>query len=251
MEPLALDEAYLDVTTNKANEPSATRLAARIKEHIYAETGLTCSAGVSFNKFLAKLASGWKKPSGLTVITPEQAPAFVEQLPIRKFYGVGKATLKKMLACGIHTGADLIRFGQERLHEHFGKMGDFFYQLATCHDDRVVNPSRERKSIGRETTFEQDIAELKELKMALKELCDDVVDTLKKYNVQGHTVTVKVRYSDFKTITRSKSSKEPIPSQDIFTLASALLELTEAGQRPIRLIGVSLSSFNQPAMPDS
>ncbi len=244
VEPLALDEAYLDVTNNKMNEPSATRLAMRIKEQIVAETGLSCSAGVSFNKFLAKLASGWKKPSGLTVITPEQAPAFVAQLPIGKFYGVGKATLKKMLECGIKTGADLKSFGREKLHERFGKMGDFFYELASCRDEREVNPSRERKSIGREITLEQDLTDLTDLKRVLQEVCNDVVETLERHHVKGRTVTLKVRYSDFKTITRSKSFSEAIASsQELYNVAVGLLAATEAGQRPLRLIGASVSNF--------
>lgn len=244
MEPLAFDEAYLDVTVNKKNEPSATRLAQRIKEHILAETGLTASAGVSFNKFLAKLASGWKKPDGLTVITPQHAITFVEQLPIQRFYGVGKATAKKMLACGIHTGADLKRFGLEALHQHFGKMGDFFYKLAICEDDRIVNPSRIRKSIGKEMTFSQDIFDLNTLNVVLDDLCAKIETSLQKHQCAGRTITLKVRYTDFKTITRSCSVAQPMKyARELLNIALKLLEKTDAHQQPLRLIGVSISSL--------
>ncbi len=244
MEPLALDEAYLDVTTNKKGQPSATRLAQCIKEQIFTETGLRASAGVSFNKFLAKLASGWRKPDGLTVIIPEHAIAFVEQLPIQKFYGVGKATARKFLALGILTGADLKRFGQDRLREHFGKMGEFFYKLAICQDDRLVNPSRVRKSIGKETTFSRDISEANLLMSELENICLDLAKTLEKHQRRGRTITLKVRYTDFTTKTRSLSLGVPIGSvEQLFAVASRLLDKTEAHTRPLRLLGVSVSSL--------
>lgn len=244
VEPLALDEAYLDVTVNKIGEPSATRLALRVQEQITAETGLTASAGVSFNKFLAKLASGWKKPNGLTVITPDRASEFVERLPIHKFYGVGEVTERKMLSYGIRTGVDLKNLGQEALRERFGKMGDFFYRLAICQDDREVNPFRIRKSVGREHTYHTDINDPDQLSQALKEICVDVEKSLRNHNLSGRTVTLKVRYADFKTISRSKSLSKPIATaQDIFNVASLLLERTEARYKSVRLIGVSLSSL--------
>lgn len=243
VEPLALDEAYLDVTHNKVGEPSATRLASRIKEQILAETGLTCSAGVSFNKFLAKVASGWNKPSGLTVITPAQAATFIEQLPINKFYGVGKVTLEKMHALGVRCGADLKRLGQERLSEKFGKMGDFFYRLAICEDDRPVNPSRQRKSIGREMTFEHDIANTSELIHRLEEICADVADTIADHAFSGRTVTLKVRYADFKTVTRSRTLSSAVThASEICTIATELLHNTDASQKPVRLLGVSVKA---------
>ncbi|MDP1835412.1 MAG: DNA polymerase IV [Chlamydiales bacterium] len=245
VEPLALDEAYLDVTTNKMNERSATRLAQRIQDQIWAETGLTASAGVSFNKFLAKLASGWKKPSGLTVIVPEQAQAFVEQLPIQKFYGVGKATAQKMLALGIHTGADLKNFGHQALMLRFGKMGDFLYHLAICQDERVVNPNRIRKSFGKETTFAHNIHDRNELVKTLETICSQLETSLTKNKCQGRTITLKIRYSNFQTNTRSCTINNATKNaEEILAVSLALLDKTEAFQKPVRLIGISLSTLS-------
>ncbi len=242
MEPLALDEAFLDVTVNKKNERYATRVAVLVMNQIFRETGLTASAGVSFNKFLAKLASGWRKPNGLTVITQERAAAFIEPLAIGRFYGVGKVTEKKMKALGIHVGGDLIRVGREWLESQFGRMGAFFYGLAVCEDDREVNPSRVRKSIGKETTFAQDLSSLDELKRVLEGLCEEVELCLQEYGVRGRTVQLKVRYADFKTITRSCTLPHSIASQsELVLVVFGLLSKTEAGLVPIRLLGVSAS----------
>lgn len=244
MEPLALDEAFLDVTVNKKGEQYATRLAVQIRDQIFQETRLTASAGVSFNKFLAKLASGWRKPNGLTVITPERAAAFIETLPIGRFFGVGKVTEKRMKSFGIHVGGDLIRLGRDWLFAHFGRMGLFFHDLAISEDHREVNPSRIRKSIGKETTFAQDILSIEELKHVLNNLCREVEATLEEYQMCGRTVQLKVRYRDFKTVTRSCTLTSPITGYaEIYFVASGLLTKTEAGKIPIRLLGVSLSTL--------
>lgn len=244
IEPLALDEAYLDVTHNKVAEPSATRLAQKIIDQIYQETGLTASAGVSFNKFLAKTASGWQKPHGLTVITPEKAPAFIEELPIGRFYGVGKATERKMLALGIHYGRDLKEFSLDRLRLRFGKMGVFFYQLAHCQDNRAVNPSRVRKSLGKETTFDKDISGLDQLQTIMREICEEVHEDLTKRNLRGRTLTVKVRYADFHTVSRSRTEAAPFSSaEDMFQVALQLMEAAVIDGMPVRLIGASVSTF--------
>lgn len=245
IEPLALDEAYLDVTCNKLGESSATLLAKKILKQIHSEIELTASAGVSFNKFLAKLASGWKKPSGLTVITPDEAQKFIDELPIGKFYGVGKATEKKMLKLGIVKGSDLKDYPLEELCRHFGKMGLFFHQLANGHDNRAVNPSRQRKSLGKETTFEKDIIEFDELKNVLRSLAEEVVFDLSMRHLHGRTVTVKVRYSNFKTITRSKTRLEPFTTlPDIIKFAEELLATTLGELLAVRLLGISISGFD-------
>lgn len=244
VEPLSLDEAYLDVTVNEKGELSATRLAAQIKEQILKETLLTASAGVSFNKFLAKVASDWDKPNGLTVITPEKAVEFIEQLPIRKFYGIGEVTEKKMLAMGILSGADLRKRGRGQLVEVFGKSGEFFYKIANCQDDRPVNPHRVRKSIGKEITLQDDLNDIEEMKNILRTLAEKVSVTLKKHNSLARTVTLKVRYQDFKTVTRSTTLTIPVQNEDeIYQEAVALLNSTEAGEKYVRLLGVTTSKL--------
>ncbi|NGX43314.1 MAG: DNA polymerase IV [Chlamydiae bacterium] len=244
VEPLSLDEAYLDVTVNKKGEPSATRLAQRIKQHIFEETGLTASAGVSFNKFLAKVASDWKKPDGLTVIPPEKAVEFIENLPIRKFYGIGEVTEKKMLQLDIKTGADLRKVDREFLSTHFGKMGNFFYQMANCQDNRPVNPSRVRKSLGKEETFPEDIRDKEEVISVIHDLSSGVSSMLQSRHLMGRTVTVKVRYDDFTTVTRRRTLQNGFnDSETISAEAIKLLEKTEAGKRLVRLLGVSVSSL--------
>jgi len=244
VEPLSLDEAYLDVTKNKAEEVSATRLAQKIKKNIFEETGLTASAGVSFNKFLAKIASGWSKPNGLTVVPPEQAQAFVEKLPIRQFFGIGKVTEQKMLAMGIRTGADLRRRGLQELVSRFGKSGAFFYNMAHCQDDRAVNPHRVRKSIGKEVTLQEDICAVEEMEVILKQLARSVSELLKKRKVFARTVTLKARYGDFTTVTRSHTLRTPIQDpESIFQQAVSLLSRTKARETDVRLLGISTSNF--------
>jgi DNA polymerase-4 len=242
VEPLSLDEAYLDVTVNKKGESLATKLAKEIKQQIVQCTGLTASAGVSFNKFLAKVASDWRKPDGLTVIPPERAVEFIEQLPIRKFYGIGEVTEKKMITRGILTGADLRKWERAALIEDFGKSGDFFYRLAHCLDERPVNPHRIRKSYGKEITLQKDLNEREELLQIIRMLAEKVEKGLQKNQILGRTVTLKVRYRDFKTVTRSLTMDNPMQDKEIiYKVAASLLENTEAGEKYVRLLGISIS----------
>lgn len=244
VEPLSLDEAFLDVTTNSQGHPSATLLAEKIRLEIYQKTQLTASAGVSFNKFLAKAASDFKKPNGLTTIPPEKAIDFLSLLPIRSFFGVGKVTEKKMLRLGIKTGYDLRQLDEENLTCHFGKTGSFLYNIVRGIDDRPVEPRRIRKSIGNETTLSKDTSDLIEIRAILQHLAQQVGDALKEKDVGGHTLTLKVRYHDFTTITRSQTVRLPIfSSEGIIVLLPGLLAATNAGSKKIRLLGLSLSKL--------
>jgi DNA polymerase IV len=245
IEPLSLDEAYLDVTENKVNQPSATKIAQEIKQLIFEETSLTASAGVSYNKFLAKTASDVNKPNGLCVITPAQAPQFLAQLPIQKFYGVGKVTASKMKGLGIETGADLINWSVEALSQHFGNSALYYYQIVRGVDDRPVESEWVRKSIGAETTFEKDLLEIEALQTELKPLLQEVWDWLVAHQQTGRTLTLKVKYFDFEQITRSQSVAPILESLtdcwDILT--DLLIHKTLAGKKAIRLLGVSVSNL--------
>ncbi len=244
VEPLSLDEAFLDVTTNNHNHPSATILAQRIRAEIYQELGLTASAGVSFNKFLAKVASDFHKPNGLTTVPPEKATDFLAALPIRKFFGVGKVTEKKMLHLGIKTGHDLCRMDQELLISHFGKTGSFLYNIVRGIDERPVEPARERKSIGSETTLYCDTDDKTEIDTILSDLARQIEYSLKKKQTGGYTLTLKVRYQDFTTITRSQTVQNPIySSAGILSLLPQMLATTNAGSVKVRLLGLSISKL--------
>ncbi|MGI6655983.1 MAG: DNA polymerase IV [Desulfobulbus sp.] len=244
VEPLSVDEAFLDVTCNLVEEPSATRLAQSIRTAIREATGLTASAGVSYNKFLAKIASAQNKPDGLTVIAPDQAKDFLASLPIGKFYGVGRVTEQKMHDHGIRTGSDLLRFSQEELTRLFGKTGRFFYEIARGRDIRPVTPVRVRKSLGAETTFQEDIYDSATINAVLRRLVERVVSGLAHARTGGRTLSLKVRYSDFTTITRSHTSIEGFFSaDDILHQLPRLLAATEAGKRKIRLLGISVSNL--------
>ena len=244
VEPLSVDEAFLDVTENALHEPSATRLAEIIRAEIRAATGLTASAGVSYNKFLAKIASGHHKPDGLTVIPPEQAQAFIAALPIGKFYGVGRVTEQKMQAQGIRTGAELLRFSREQLVELFGKTGHFFYNMARGIDQRSVEPVRVRKSMGTETTLAEDILDYAAISTLLYQLVCRVANLLADKQTGGRTLTLKVRYSDFTTITRSCTTREGFfAAGDIMAQLPRLLAATEAGRRKIRLLGLTVANL--------
>lgn len=244
VEPLSLDEAYLDVTENKLGEPSATRLAERIRFRIKEETHLTASAGVSYNKSLAKIASDWNKPDGLTVIRPEDAETFIKDLPVRKFWGVGPKTAARMEELGIQTGGDLRSWPLWKLTEAFGKGGPWYYDLCRGIDHREVETVRIRKSLGKERTFGEDKVDFNDLAGFLNSLCKSVWTELNERGLRGKTVTVKVKYADFQQITRSRSFLAIVDSEDLFSLtARELLETTEAGSRPVRLVGVSVSSF--------
>ncbi len=246
VEPLSLDEAYLDVSGSDLFRGSATRIARDIKRAILTETGLIASAGVSYNKFLAKLASDLDKPDGLTVILPERGPDFVAALPIGRFHGIGKATERRMHALGIRTGADLRGWSREALIETFGKAGAWYHRLARGEDERPVEPHRSRKSLGAETTFAQDLDDFAEMLRELESLARELAEDLVRRRLAGRTLTLKVKYADFEQVTRSQSFARPIASYaELQPHLAALLARTEAGPRPVRLLGVTVSGFDE------
>lgn len=245
VEPLSLDEAYLDVTENHINLPSATLIAKKIKKRIKDKTRLVASAGVAHNKFLAKVASDLDKPDGLAVILPEDAEQFLEELGIGEFHGIGDATESKMNSLGIKTGKDLKRWSEIDLVNEFGKTGRYYYRIVRGIDHRKVKTHRIRKSIGKERTFSEDIDDLGWINNFLSELAEKISTRLKEKNAAGKTVTLKVRYPDFETITRSTSYSHYIDdAQDISDTAISLLEETEVGKRKVRLLGITLSNLN-------
>ncbi len=245
VEPLALDEAYLDVTHNKQQIPSATLIAQKIKQAIYAETQLTASAGVSINKFLAKVASGMNKPNGLTIVLPGDAETFVEGLPIEKFYGIGHATASKMHELGIHTGRDLKLRSEAELVQYFGKAGRFYYQIARAQDDRPVNPHRIRKSVGAETSFDPDLDDIEQIRQELMGIAQAVHQRLKKYQKGGRTLTLKVKFANYQQITRSCTLLDWIESESqILNLAQTLLERVDWDGQRIRLLGITISNLD-------
>jgi DNA polymerase-4 len=244
IEPLALDEAYLDVTENLKAIPSATGIAEAIRARIRAETGLTASAGVSYNKFLAKMASDERKPDGLFVITPGMGLAYVEGLPIGRFHGIGPVTCDKMERLGIRDGADLKAQTLPFLQQQFGKAGPYYYALARGIDDRPVCADRNRKSVGAETTFATDLFTLDEAWSALEPLIGKVWSHCEQSSLRGRTVTLKARYADFRQVTRSQTVKLPVASAAaIEAIVSALLEPLFPVSKGIRLLGVTLSSL--------
>jgi DNA polymerase IV len=244
IEPLSLDEAYLDVTENRKAMASATAIAEQIRARILAETSLTASAGVSYNKFLAKMASDERKPNGQFVITPKQGPAYVEGLPVGKFHGIGPATQAKMEGLGIRDGADLKGQTLEFLREHFGKVGPYYYALARGIDERPVCADRVRKSVGAETTFGADIFTAEEARAALEPLITKVWSYCENSTIRGRTATLKAKYADFQQITRSRSLEVPIDSRDVLEeLVGQLLEPLFPVSKGIRLLGVTLSSL--------
>ncbi|MCW3102982.1 MAG: dinB [Bacteroidetes bacterium] len=246
IEPLSLDEAYLDVTEDKLNIGSAIDIAKLIKEQIKAETGLTASAGVSSSKFVAKIASDLQKPDGLTFIGPSKIEAFMEKLPVEKFYGVGKVTADKMKSMGLHTGADLKKLSEDELVKHFGKSGHFFYKIVRGIDEREVHADRETKSLGAEDTFSYDLTEIEEMNAELDKIALLVFERLKKYNLKGRTITLKIKYHDFRQITRNFSFLHPINDlETIAATAKQLLLKTEPEDKKIRLLGISLSNFGE------
>ena len=244
IEPLSLDEAYLDVTEYAAERGSATDVAREIKQQIQQEVNLIASAGVSYNKFLAKIASDMDKPDGLYVIKPEAAEKFIEQLAIRKFHGIGKVTEKKMQALGIYTGADLKTASKIQLQTQFGRSGSYYYNIARGIDNRPVSSHRERKSVGNETTFENNVRDKKLIWKTLQGLSKNVAEHMQKKKLLARTLTLKVKYSDFQLITRSKTCDTAMQSQyDILQQLPELLKKTEVGKRPIRLIGVTFANL--------
>ena len=241
VEPLSLDEAYLDVTENKPGIASATLIAQEIRHLILKETDLTASAGVSYNKFIAKIASDVNKPDGLTVITPGDAERFLEELPIGRFFGIGKKTEEKMTQLGICTGKDLKKKELYELLDLFGKSGSYYYYAVRGIDERPVEPSRTRKSMGRENTFSRDILNLDEVYAKLQEIALQIEEDCRKAGVSGRQLTLKVKYHDFRQTTRCTGSITPLKQADqIMTLVPSLLEKTGAGTIPVRLLGLSL-----------
>ncbi len=246
VEPISLDEAFLDVSGCRQNSGSATLIAKDIRRQILRETGLTASAGVSCNKFLAKVASGLDKPDGLSVILPENALDFLARLPIGKFFGVGRVTERRMQQLGIRTGRDLRRFRREELRLHFGKAGAFFYDIVRGHDFRPVQARQIRKSIGSETTLAEDTDDLTEIFDILLALCQSVESSLIGHLQGGSTITLKVRYHDFATVTRSLTLTHPVfDHQEIFQHLPNLLKSTDAGRKKIRLLGISLAKLTE------
>ena len=246
IEPLSLDEAYLDVTENLQGIASATEIAEAIRAKIRLETGLTASAGVSYNKFLAKLASDHRKPDGIFVITPKMGADFVVDLPIGRFHGIGPATTARMNGHGIHTGADLRAQSLDFLQRHFGKSGSYYYWISRGADERPVRADRVRKSVGAENTFFTDLTALAEAKEALKPIIEKVWRYCETSSIRGRTVTLKVKYADFHQITRSKTNDAPIASQcELEQFSFTLLETVFPSQKGIRLLGVTLSSLGE------
>lgn len=244
VEPLSLDEAYLDVSHSSEFEGSATRIAEAIKKDIQAETQLIASAGVSYNKFLAKVASDMDKPDGLYVIRPEQGETFISALPIGDFYGVGPATETKMNRLGVKTGLDLRTKSRFELAKHFGKSADYFYQIARGIDNRPVRSTRVRKSLGKETTFKEDVYDKTVLLEQLITLAEKVFQQLETQQFVTKTVTLKIKYASFKSITRSYSdTKSFIQLTHIPTIFTELLSRTDAGQQGIRLVGITTSNL--------
>jgi DNA polymerase-4 len=244
VEPLSLDEAYLDVTESLGEFASATEIAEQIRAKIRSQTGLTASAGVSYNKFLAKMASGHRKPDGLFVITPKMGPTFVENLPVRKFHGIGPATTAKMEHLGIRSGADLKAKTMPFLQQQFGKAGAYYYWLARAVDERRVCANHLRKSVGAENTFPADLVTPEEARAALEPIVEKVWRYCEAKSLRGRTVTLKVKYADFQQITRSRTLRDPFPSRAALEdIVYPLLEPLFPVRKGIRLLGVTLSSL--------
>jgi DNA polymerase IV len=244
VEPLSLDEAYLDVTENSWRETLATNVAKRVKARIFEDTRLTASAGVAPNKFLAKVASGWKKPDGLTVIHPDRVEPFLQQLPVDALWGVGPVTAKKLRARGIERLVDVRTTDERMLREAVGSLADWLRQLSNGIDDRPVTPHREAKSSGSENTYPEDLTDLIVIRREIAEMASRTVGWLARRNLMARTVTIKVRYSDFTTLTRSHTAAPTRDEAAIMSRAVALLEKTDAGTRPVRLLGVSVHNFS-------
>ncbi len=248
VEPLSLDEAYLDVSRDKMGIGSATATARLIRRRIFDETGLTASAGVSYNKFIAKLASDQNKPDGLTVIAPGRGAAFVQTLPLRRYHGIGPVTARKMEDLGLLTGADLAAKSREWLAEHFGNSADWLFHLARGIDHRRVKSDRPMKSLGGERTFPHDLRHDASIRDALEHICAIVWSRAEKAGAKGRTVTLKMRYGDFQTITRAKTLAAPIADgASLLDVGTQILDGLLPAERGIRLIGITLSKFDDGA----
>lgn len=243
VEPLSLDEAYLDVSQNHWGEPLGVAVARRIQDEIRARTGLTASAGVAPNKFLAKIASGYRKPNGLTVISPDRIEPFLQGLEVDALWGVGPVTAQKLRAAGLCKLVDVRSADLAQLRSVVGSFADTLHALSLGIDDRAVEPHRPRKSVGNETTFPEDLRDLDQLKNEARSMAEDCAEWLHAHEHKARTVTLKLRYHDFQTITRSHSAAPTNSAQDLAERAVQLLVRTEAGTRPVRLLGVSLSGL--------
>ena len=244
VEPLSIDEAFLDVTSDKMNICSATIIAKKIRNEIREKTGLTASAGISYNKFLAKIASDINKPDGIFVITPEDAEQFIESLPIGKFYGIGKVTAEKMHMLGIHDGATLKQWDLVSLIRNFGKAGKFYFDIVRGIDDRPVEPFSERKSVGTELTYEKDLTTRFEIIAELYKIEKELMERIENVGTTGKTITVKVKFADFRQVTRSKTLQKYI--RDFETLHREVSDIRRSMKLEdvrIRLLGVSISSL--------
>ena len=243
VEPLSLDEAYLDVTENAWGETFGTAVAKRLKVRIRADTGLTASAGVAPNKFLAKIASGWKKPDGLTVISPDRVEPFLQKLPVDALWGVGPVTAEKLRAKGIQRLVDVRGADVRLLRDTVGSLADWLRQLANGVDDRPVTPNREVKSSGSENTYPEDLTDIATIRTEIAEMASHAIAWLHRRQMLARTVTIKVRYDDFTTITRSHSALPTRDEGELTARAVRLLDKTDAGTRPVRLLGVSVHNF--------
>ncbi len=243
VEPVSLDEAYLDVTQNKRDLPSATEIARQIKQGIYEKTQLTASAGVSVNKFLAKMASGLHKPNGLSVILPEEAAEFVQELAIEKFHGIGKVTARKMHELGIHSGADLRLRSETFLVEQFGKVGHYYYGIARGQDNRPVVPNRIRKSVGAERSFAEDLTDKQQMIEALDAIAKILQQRLEETGRRGHTLTLKVKFANYQQITRAQTLEQYIEGTEVIGGIGRKLLEKNLGEQPVRLLGLTISNF--------
>jgi len=244
IEPLSLDEAYLDVTNPKKGPPSGTLIAKSIRQEIYEETGLTASAGVGPSKFVAKVASDKNKPNGLTVVEPEEQIDFIARLPIGDFHGIGPVTEEKMQEMGIQAGADLQEVSEKMLRRRFGKRGGYFKRLAMGEDDRPVQPGRERKSVGAERTFSEDVSEPEEMLSRLEPIADRVSGRLEDAGQKGRTVTLKLKSHEHEVSTRQTTLRRAVCSgEDLMRLARRLLQRPAPPEEPVRLLGLSVSSL--------
>jgi DNA polymerase-4 len=253
VEPLSLDEAYLDVTQNAWGEPLGVNVAKRVKAAILEETGLTASAGVAPNKFLAKIASGWRKPDGLTVVAPERVESFLQQLPVEALWGVGPVTAKRLRACGVERVVDIRTADPEVLREAVGSSTEWLQRLAFGEDDRPVEPNRPSKSSSSECTYPEDLTDLDRIREEIARMARDNALWLSRKIIAARTVTIKARYSDFVTITRSHSHHATNDPNEIVQRAVTLLEKTEVGRRPVRLLGAgvyNLESLDGPGGAD-
>jgi DNA polymerase-4 len=247
VEPLSLDEAYLDVTENAWGEPLAVNVAKRLKAAIREATGLTASAGVAPNKFLAKVASAWKKPDGLTVVAPDRVEWFLQQLPVDALWGVGPVTAKRLRERGIERLVDVRTADPELLRAAVGSMTEWLQRLAAGEDDRRVEPNRAAKSSSSECTYAEDLTDLGRIQEEIAEMARDNANWLRRKGITARTVVIKVRYSDFTTITRSDSQPRTSDPDEIVRRAVALLEKTDAGRRPVRLLGAGVHNFETEA----